>query len=189
MSIYNFKKTIFLILLTFIVIGMFGLIKRYRLFPKDYSATQANNSDADRKQYKNDIDRLNSLMMLVNKAGGYNYIGVFGNEPKVEHFSVNVDYSLFERLSDSGVGVMITQAILSNIETSDSTNVEQTRISLATIMSMDEKLGRIIAISNLSSDGFEEWLEQRSAVDPDVSVVDISQRKDAFMKGYLSFKK
>jgi len=102
----------------------------------------------------NDTDRLNKIVKRINQVIGSEHVVIFGGS-QVNGSVTAVDYALFARLSDDGLAVMITDAILQRqAEGNNILTIAQQRLQ------MDEAIGKYIGLAGYKPDGFKEWLEQ-----------------------------
>lgn len=143
--------------------------------------------------YANDMERLQILTDRINNSIFGNYVVVFGNTVGQQSNMLGVEYSLFDRLDDAGVAVMIAEAILSKRFESEkkplTTDRTQMDASLDenTICQIDLLAGKAVAKAGFGSEGFSKWLLAGSSQNiPGNFKVPANIREANFMKGYLS---
>lgn len=128
-----------------------------------------------------DIERLNKIAQTINQTIGSSNIVVFGDS-HINNSVVAVDYALFERLSDDGVAVMVTNAIIQKkVKEENGMSIIYNRLR------GDEKVGEYIALAGYGSNGFKEWLEKVNlfSFESGQNPVFSSQRRIyAFLEGY-----
>ena len=147
-----------------------------------------------RLEYANDQERLTKLAEKVNRACGRAYTAAFGGgrTPTINSSLLEIDYALFDSLSDDGAAVLIAEAIASRLwpPPQPYMQVSQAQKLMDTgILKADEFTGNCIAKAGFSPDAFNEWLGVAKRLSPGSLRQDgmpDQMRLDAFMRGYLA---
>ncbi len=148
---------------------------------------------AQRPVYSNDVDRLEKISQRVSRAGGVQFAVVFGLGEELSPQVVAVDYAAFSRLDDAGVAAMIAEAMLKKAmpkNPTDGSNVQTRPQQIAEVVRLDERAGYCVAQAGFEAEGFDRWLdiEASNAMIPVTANVSASQRRGAFMRGFLAGK-
>jgi hypothetical protein len=157
--------------------------------PDEQDSNRAAEPGLKRAEYENDIDRLARLSERINRACRASYVVVLSaGESAMVGGTVTVDYTLFDKLSDDGVAVLVAEAIaaksipLSSSQMQIQTNTERV------ILQVDETAGRYVVKAGFRSAGFAEWLDAKklSTMGLQEGRVPEKMRIAAFMRGYTS---
>lgn len=150
---------------------------------------------AEYSKYSSDLERLNILSERVNRVLRANYVVVLGSSQTATGGCINIDYSLFDKLTDDAAAVLIAEAIEKSkagaADNLNPLNQNQSNNNLdKRILQIDETAGRTVAAAGFGSDGFTQWLESKEIFDLSYeNRVSNSQRLAAFMRGYILAKK
>lgn len=159
----------------------------------NYSKTagEVTEPDLTKAEYENDLDRLNRITERINRACRASYVVVLGaGESSVVGGTITVDYTLFDRLSDDGVAVLVAEAIVAkSIPPSHSQVPAQTNTERV-ILQADETAGGYVVKAGFSSAGFTEWLDatKMSTRSTQQNSVPENRRAASFMRGYMSMR-
>lgn len=148
---------------------------------------------AQRPVYSNDVDRLEKISQRVNRAVGVQFAVVFGSGEEFSPQVVAVDYAAFSRLDDAGVAAMIAEAMLKKAmpkRPTGGSNVQTQPQQIAEALRLDERAGYCVAQAGFEAEGFDRWLdiEASNTMNLFTASVSASQRKGAFMRGFLTGK-
>jgi len=143
--------------------------------------------------YSNDVDRLEKISQRVNRAMGVQFAVMFGSGEELPPQVVSVDYAAFSRLDDAGVAAMIAEAMLKKAMPDSPTggsNVQTGPQQIAQAVRLDERAGFCVAQAGFEAEGFDRWLdiEASKTMIPFAASVSVSQRREAFMRGFLAGK-
>jgi uncharacterized phosphosugar-binding protein len=153
------------------------------------SDAKAAGATVEKRGYANDIERLNILTEKINKACRGNYLVVFGGERASSGRNVvNIDYALFDRLSDDGAAVLITEAIVPTLKLPSQSQVQKQTDIQKDVLLGDENVGLYVGRAGFKSDGFAKWLKAKEMHAGNLQQANVPDkiRIEAFMRGYLS---
>lgn len=143
----------------------------------------------DNHGYSNDIERINTISEKINKACRGNYLVILASEgsPTAGNI-VNIDYSVFDRLTDDGAAVLIAESIVAKSRPALAAQLQKQADILKDCLSADETAGVYVGRAGFKSDGFSEWLEVNKTFTSSSQQLNVSKkvRTEAFMKGFVS---
>ena len=151
-------------------------------------------SDRSDKE-ETDLERLSRIQNRLNKTGLADHAVVFAQSQNSNNFIVSIDFILFDRLSDSAVACMILESMFYQPVQYNDTRGPMNNRSLPgsdlDTLEIDFKVGQHIAKSGFSSQGFQQWLNEKKIFEHSGTQQQVTESKRImqFMKGYQSVAK